>query len=73
MEVRTRSLRRQAGLATITHVGAQLEPITQALRPLANSQMNESGLPVSINVPTDLKLLPGEIVDVVLNPRTSKN
>ncbi|MBI3414484.1 MAG: hypothetical protein HY043_04050 [Verrucomicrobia bacterium] len=68
VEVRTRAVPRQASLAAIAQVGVQMEPISPALRSIAHSPLAESGLPVSINVPADLKLRPGEIVDVILQP-----
>lgn len=71
VEVRTRSLRRHAGSASILQVGAQMEPISPALRAISSSQHVESGLPVLVSIPSDLKLLPGEIVDVILSPRAA--
>ncbi len=70
VEVRTRSLPRRTGTATITQVGAHLEPISPtllaALHLPVTSVPTELGVRVHVTVPTDLALLPGEQVDLVL-------
>ncbi len=66
VEVRTRGPRREVGVATIREVGAQLEPVPAAvLGPVALSR-TELGLPVDISLPTNLKIRPGELVDIAL-------
>jgi len=70
VQVRTRGLRREAGTATIVQVGSQLEAVpTVLLGPmkLANSEL---GLPVDISLPTNLKIRPGELVDIVMKRET---
>lgn len=68
--VRTRGNQRQQLAAQITGVGAQLVPINPVMLPFSNSRRAvEMGLPVSISMPPDLKLMPGELVELALAPR----
>ena len=55
----TRTQPRQTALASILHVGAQLEPINPALL-ATDSKRVEVGLPISVSVPPGIRLLPGE-------------
>ena len=65
--VRTRGNHRQQIVAEIIEVGAQLEPINPVMLPWSNSRRAvEMGLPVAIAVPPDLKLMPGELVELAL-------
>lgn len=67
VEIASRSWTKQRALSEILFVGPQIEPLGPAfLRP--SRQVHQSGLPVVIAVPRDLKLRPGELVDVVLQP-----
>ncbi|MBL9199111.1 MAG: HlyD family efflux transporter periplasmic adaptor subunit [Opitutaceae bacterium] len=70
VEVRTRSLPRRTGTATIAQVGAHLEPISPtllaALHLPVTAVPTELGVRVHVTVPTGLALLPGEQVDLVL-------
>jgi HlyD family secretion protein len=68
VEVRTRGLHRQVGSAKIVEVGVQLEPIAPALLPPVKLANGEFGLPVAISLPTSLKVLPGELLDLTLLP-----
>jgi multidrug resistance efflux pump len=68
VEVRARSNRRAAAEAKIIEVGTQMEPIKDFLLPPANTHIPELGLPILVNVPSTLKLFPGEIVDLRLLP-----
>jgi HlyD family secretion protein len=66
VEVRTRGPRREVGVATIREVGAQLESVPAAvLGPVAFGRA-EFGLPVDISLPANLKIRPGELVDINL-------
>jgi multidrug resistance efflux pump len=66
VEVATRGPHRQMGRAAITAVGTQFESITpQLLGPMKLAQL-ELGLPVSISMPANVRLRPGELVDVTL-------
>ena len=69
VEVRTRSAHRQTSGATILQVGTQMEPITASLLPATSLRAVEQGLPILVSLPADLKLVPGEIVDLVLRPK----
>ena len=64
VRVRTRSKEREEATGQILSVGVQLEPIPSELR-IPGTQ-SETGLPVLINIPPDLKLMPGEQVELVL-------
>ena len=69
----------QPGAATVLRVGSQLMPIrTTLLPPMVFTSKhsshevdhNELGLPLIVSVPSDLKLYPGEIVDLTILPPT---
>ncbi len=64
VEVRTRSIQRQASMARISNVGAQFEPITNVLAIARPGGLVDFGLPVEITLPPGLKVRPGEIVDL---------
>jgi multidrug resistance efflux pump len=68
VEVCARSLKRPIAAAQILQIGTQMEPIKPYLSPFSNGQAIEMGLPILVNVPASLKLLPGEIVDLRLKP-----
>ncbi len=71
VEVRTRTLLRRGGAATITGVGQQLEPITPtllaAMRLPVTNLPTELGLRVHISTPEGLRLRPGEQVDLIVH------
>jgi HlyD family secretion protein len=81
VEVRTRGPRRQRGLTRVSAVGnrlevyavstagSQLELFTEplGLRPAGGTF--ERGLPVLLDIPANMRLIPGELVDLIL--RTS--
>ena len=69
VEVRTRGLRREVGQATITEVGTEIEPVTPALLGPVKLANLELGLPISISIPPDLRIMPGELVDLTLLPK----
>lgn len=64
--VRTRGLRRNAGPARILEVGSQFEPIPPTLLGPVNFANVIQGLPVNISLPANLKIRPGELVDIIL-------
>ena len=66
VEVRARSLKRQIGRGRISQVGTQMEPIDPALLPPSNFRTPVLGLPVLVSLPPELKLLPGEVVDLTI-------
>jgi membrane fusion protein (multidrug efflux system) len=61
-----RGFKREAAEAQIVQVGGRLEFFAQALRVRGFDSSQERGLPVMINIPQDLKLHPGELVDLAL-------
>ncbi|MFM7100719.1 MAG: HlyD family secretion protein [Verrucomicrobiota bacterium] len=71
VEVRTRSVRREAAVGRVVRVGRQLEPILPELLPPrpSSSAAPEYGLPLLVSLPEGLTALPGEIVDLRLVPR----
>ncbi len=62
--VRRRSVKREEALAEISAVGPQMEPVTQAL--LRPGTTFEVALPFAVSVPKGLKLIPGELVDLII-------
>jgi multidrug resistance efflux pump len=66
MEVRTRALRGQSGIARITGVGSQFESITNSLAIARRGGTLDLGLPIKISLPPGLKVRPGELVDLTL-------
>jgi multidrug resistance efflux pump len=68
LQIRRRTFKRQAAVATIREVGTQLEPIAPTLVPPSTAQV-ELGLPFAVNLPPNLGLVPGEIVDIIYEPK----
>lgn len=68
VEVRTRGPNRQVGSATVLEVGTQFENIAPALQAPVRIANVELGLPVGISIPPNLKIRPGELVDLTLLP-----
>jgi len=66
VQVRTRGPHRQVGAAEIVEVGTQFEPIAPALQTPLKLVTIELGLPIGISLPQNLKIRPGELVDVRL-------
>lgn len=69
VEIRTRGAQRMTGRAQITHVGPRIELFTAPLRIRGMGAAQERGLPFVVSLPPDLKLLPGELVDVTILPK----
>jgi len=66
VEVRTRGLRRGVGQAQVLEVGSQYEAIPATLLgPIKFSNL-ELGLPVNISLPVNMKIRPGELVELTL-------
>jgi multidrug resistance efflux pump len=63
--ITTRSQPRQNGRGQILHVGAQLEPINPALL-APDTKRTEVGLPIVVEVPNGLRLVPGEYVSLFI-------
>jgi hypothetical protein len=69
VHVRSRTPHRETGPATVVQVGAQMEPYNTAMLPIPATRPIEWGLPVLISLPQGLKLVPGELVDIVFDPK----
>ncbi len=65
VKVRRRSNTREEGMAQIASIGPQMEPLIQSL--LRPGVTHEIGLPISIDIPKGLKLMPGELVELTVN------
>jgi multidrug resistance efflux pump len=61
--ITTRSQPRQTGRGQILHVGAQMEIINPAMISPESKRM-EVGLPIVVSLPTNIRLVPGEFVDL---------
>ena len=68
VEVRTRGPNRQLGSALVIDVGNQFEAIAPALQAPVRIANVELGLPVGISMPANMKIRPGELVDLTLLP-----
>lgn len=80
VEVRARTTRRTAAIATVTHVGTYMEPVRETLmgsllgrRVVLDGRApglaaTEIGLPIVVTLPPELHLRPGELVDMRLLP-----
>jgi multidrug resistance efflux pump len=68
VEVRSRSMKRQVGIARVIQVGSHMEPLNPGLLPMASLRTTETGLPVLVNKPPEMKLRPGELVELTLIP-----
>lgn len=80
VRVRTRSLKREVALAQIMDIGNALDVVPPLLGSVVNSRANglnnrgldvnnrlmDVGLPVAVSLPPELKLRPGELVDLAL-------
>lgn len=71
VEVRTRGRHRVTALAQIIGVGAQLETVPAVFGGLARLDLAQQGLPVNISLPENLKIHPGELVDITLLPQAN--
>lgn len=69
--VRSRGVRRVEGVAVITHVGPRVELFDSPLRVRGMGTSQQRGLPITVNVPPNLNLVPGELVDLIIDTRTA--
>ncbi len=73
VQIRSRNPRRQAGWGSIVKVGSQLETIPPTmLGPVPFAEVIQ-GLPIDITLPPELKIRPGELVDIFLTDRQESN
>ena len=70
VQVRTRGPTREVGSATILEIGTQMEPIAAALQPPVRVANVDLGLALSISLPANVRIRPGELVDLTLYPTT---
>jgi len=68
VEIRSRSSGRQICSSKILRVGTQMEPVGTAQLSLANAKAVETGLPILVGLPPELKLRPGELVELKFHP-----
>lgn len=68
VEVRSRAVGRDAGIARVLRVGRQMELILPELLPVkpAGNQTPEYGLPLLVSLPEGFAAVPGEILDLRL-------
>jgi multidrug resistance efflux pump len=66
--ITTRDRVRQQLLASITHVGPQVEPITNALAFIRQGALVDVGLPIVFSLPPHSRIRPGELVDIAISP-----
>jgi hypothetical protein len=70
VKIHPRARHKWVAVATIQRVGLQLAPIRPTLLPLIPARADmphvEYGLPIIVSVPPQLKLFPGEIVDLTI-------
>jgi multidrug resistance efflux pump len=64
VEIRTRGSHAQKASATIQKIGSRMELFTQPLRVRGFAAAQERGLPILVNLPENLNVYPGEIVDL---------
>jgi multidrug resistance efflux pump len=66
VKVTTKTSRRQTFESYVVQVGAQVEAITNFLGYVRQDVLVDSGLPVIVHVPGDVRIRPGEAVDVTI-------
>jgi multidrug efflux pump subunit AcrA (membrane-fusion protein) len=69
VQVRVRSVPRTVRRAEIVGIGNQLKIITEAQFSGQHDHLPAVGLPIEVSLPAGQKLLPGELVDLVLLPQ----
>ncbi|MEJ5239221.1 MAG: hypothetical protein WHT82_12735 [Limisphaera sp.] len=66
VEVRSRGIHRSVGYGRVLHVGARIELFDAPLRIRGLGNAQQRGLPIIVSVPPNMKLRPGELVDLAL-------
>lgn len=69
----TRTYQRQRFQAQITQVGAQIESITNTLAYLRTGFLTDAGLPIVVTLPANIRIRPGEVVDMLIRSKKSGN
>lgn len=65
-QVRSRGFDRTLGECQVSHIGPRIELFDAPLRVRGMGAAQERGLPIVVTVPPNLKLRPGEFVDITL-------
>ena len=65
--VRTRTQKRQFATGKIERIGSQMELINPVLLSTDSNRI-ELGLPFLVRLPEEMKLVPGEVVDIAIQP-----
>jgi multidrug resistance efflux pump len=66
VRITTREQRRRQFWSEVSQVGAHVEVITNALAFVRQGTLVDAGLPITIELPEELKLRPGEVVDLAI-------
>ncbi len=72
VQIRRRAFQREAAASTILEVGAQFEPMPATLIAPDVRAGRDVGLPFVVKLPAGMNLMPGEAVDVILDPRLAR-
>jgi multidrug resistance efflux pump len=72
VRVRARTPHRETGEANIIQVGSQMEAYSTVMLPFTSTRPQEWGLPVMVSLPAGLKVVPGELVDIVFQAKPEK-
>jgi HlyD family secretion protein len=68
VQIRSRALQSKLSWAQVVSVASELESIPSTLFPLANKELHPVGLPFVVSLPSDQRLIPGELVDLIVYP-----
>lgn len=71
VQVRTRGMRREVGMAEVKQVGTQLDLVPAALAGPTRLAANDLGLPIDVSMPSNLKIRPGELVDIIFSAKAN--
>lgn len=66
VEVTTRTQKRQKFASEVLQVGAQIEMLTNSIAFVRPGTFVDAGLPVIIAIPHEVRIRPGEVVDVLI-------
>lgn len=64
VNIRTRGMPRRTAVGTVTQVGSELRQLTAPVAAPGYDLLLERGLPFLVSLPPELKVFPGEIVDL---------
>jgi multidrug resistance efflux pump len=69
VQIRRQTFKREVANSIVLEVSGQLEQITPTLIPVQPGVRIEMGLPFSVQIPSELPLIPGEPVDLIIAKR----